>query len=244
MDAPVPRYIDRDGSALAFLVIGDGPLDVVYLNDLNMHIDLGHADPHIHQVFERGSHYSRTVYFQRRGFGLSDRIGYVPTAEQQESDALAVMDAVGMASATVIAFPSTVYAALLLAARSPERVRGLVLVNPLVTISGPDPDAGWTPESFASCHGTFQDVFAAWGSGLSAITSGQVLGSPFNRRLAAMLERCSASPDDARAHWEWVQELDSRELLASITVPVRVLYQPGSILPEPCLLYTSPSPRD
>ena len=38
MDAPVPRYIDRDGAAFAFLVVGDGPIDVVYLNDLNMHM--------------------------------------------------------------------------------------------------------------------------------------------------------------------------------------------------------------
>ncbi len=159
----------------------------------------------------------------------------MPTAEQQMADLAAVMDTLGMSSATIIAFPSTQWAALLFAAQSPERVRGLVLVNPIITVSEPDPDAGWTPESYARFHGTFQEVFAAWGSGLTAATSDEVLGSPFNRRLAAMLERCSAPPATARAHWEWLQDLDARDLMASITVPVRVLHQPGGIYPEPVI---------
>lgn len=232
MDAPVPRYIDRDGAALAFQVFGDGPVDVVYAGEITMHFDLAFADPHLHHVFERGSHYSRAVYVQRRGIGLSDRVGYVPTAEQQASDILAVMDAVGMASATILALTSSVPPVLLLAAQSPERVRSLLLVNPMPGIAEPDPDDGWTDESFAEFHRALEAVFEGWGSGLSAGAWSEVLDSPFNRRLMAVLERCSASPETARTHWEWAQQLDVRELLSAIGCPVKVLYQPGGCYPE------------
>src|SRR5688572_5775278 len=94
---PVPtRYIDRDSAALAYQVVGEGPVDVVNFMEMVFHADLMWTDPDLHHIFERGASYSRTVYFQRRGFGLSDRITYTPTVEQQADDVLAVMDAIGM----------------------------------------------------------------------------------------------------------------------------------------------------
>ena len=100
---PVPtHYIDRDGAALAYQVVGEGPVDVVNVMEIVFHADLCWTDPDIHHLFERGASYSRTAYFQRRGFGLSDRITYSPTVEQQADDVLAVMDAIGMRQAILV----------------------------------------------------------------------------------------------------------------------------------------------
>ena len=52
------------------------------------------TDPDINYNVERIARYSRSVYFQRRGIGLSDHVPYAPTLEQQADDVLAVMDAV------------------------------------------------------------------------------------------------------------------------------------------------------
>src|SRR5688500_16166993 len=99
---PVPtQYIDRDGAALAYQVVGEGAADVVFFAEIFQHLDLAWTDPDLHHNFEHGATYSRAVYFQRRGLGLSDQIGYTPTLEQQADDVLAVMDAVGMRSATL-----------------------------------------------------------------------------------------------------------------------------------------------
>src|SRR5688500_12730858 len=105
---PVPtQYIDRDDAALAYQVVGNGSVDVVGFWDVAMHLALAWTDPDLHHVFERGADYSRTVYFQHRGFGLSDRVSYIPTLEQQASDVLAVMDAVGMRRATLLGVLAT-----------------------------------------------------------------------------------------------------------------------------------------
>ena len=100
---PVPtQYIDRDGAALAFQTVGDGEVDMVCAWEMPQHLDLLWTDPDIHHLYERGTRYARTTYLQPRGFGLSDRIAYVPTLEQQAEDILAVMDAVGMRRATLV----------------------------------------------------------------------------------------------------------------------------------------------
>src|SRR5688500_16450033 len=143
---PVPtQYIDRDGAALAYQVVGDGPVDVVAFYEINMHLDLFWTDPDIHHIFERGAAVARTAYVQRRGFGLSDRVSYIPTLEQQADDILAIMDEVGMRSATLIGIFSTSGAVALVAAKAPERVSSLVLVNPMA--QGPlagETLHGWT----------------------------------------------------------------------------------------------------
>ena len=45
MDPVATRYIDRDGAAMAYQVIGDGPVDVVYAMDIYQHLDLCWTDP-------------------------------------------------------------------------------------------------------------------------------------------------------------------------------------------------------
>ena len=103
---PAPtHYVDRDGAALAYQVIGDGRADVVAVYEIGMRLDLCWTDPDIHRDYERLAGFSRFACFQLRGFGLSDQITYTPTIEQQADDILAVMDAVGMRRVTLMALP-------------------------------------------------------------------------------------------------------------------------------------------
>src|SRR4026209_1945514 len=102
MDPPPTRYIDRDGAALAYQVIANGPADVLFYFEIVLHLDMVWTDPDMERGFERLAGFSRMAYFQRRGFGLSDQVSYVPTIEQQADDVLAVMDAVGMQRATLV----------------------------------------------------------------------------------------------------------------------------------------------
>lgn len=74
VDAPEARYIERDGAQLAFQVVGEGSVDVLVVGETAQHFDLCWTDPYIHELFERGASFSRTVYMQPRGFGLSERI--------------------------------------------------------------------------------------------------------------------------------------------------------------------------
>ena len=231
---PVPtQYIDREGAALAFQVVGDGPVDVVNCLEIVQHLDLAWSTPDLHQYFEHAAAYSRTVYFQRRGFGLSDQISYTPTLEQQADDVLAVMDAVGMERATITGLYSTCGAVALVAAKAPERVSGLVLVDPLFQGPGSASEMhGWTDHERTAYFTSLRHAYENWGAGEIVEVWDPVLGTPYNRRLMALLERCSATPSVAWSYYQWISELDVQDVMRSVQVPVRVVHIPTNPLPE------------
>ena len=198
-----------------------------------MHLDLAWTDPGLHHVFERGADYSRTVYFQHRGFGLSDRLSYIPTLEQQADDVRAVMDAVGMRHATLIGVLGTCGAVAVVAATTPKRVKALVLVNPL----GRGPESGgemhgWTEPELADFVGGYRDVFDEWGSGKTVDVWDSMLASPYNRRLMGLLERSGATPAAAWSYFDWILRQDIEDVLSSVRVPTRVLSIPTGRVPE------------
>lgn len=232
MDAPEARYLDRDGATLAYQVVGDGAANVLLVGEIAQHFDLAWTDPHIHELYERGATYSRTLYMQPRGFGMSDRIRYSPSLEQHADDVLAAMDAEGMHRATVIGALFTCGIASLVAARDPDRVANLVLFKPFAC--GPlAPSAelqGWAPEQAAEYVAVVSAIVTQWGTGRGTDILGSVLGTPYNRKLMALMERCSATPSAARAYAESMLSADFSEVLRSVRVPTRVL---GLPLPEP-----------
>src|SRR5436309_8211410 len=148
MDPARTRYIEREGAAVAYQVFGRGGADAFFLFELGVHLDLIWTDPFMHAQYERIAARARLATMQRRGIGLSEPIGYVPTVEQQADDVLAIMDSIGMKRATLGGMLSTCAVAALVAARAPDRVRNLLLVQPLA--AGPLSDsaraAGWMPD--------------------------------------------------------------------------------------------------
>lgn len=240
MDPVSTRYVDREGSALAYQVVGDGPVDVVNVFEMILHLDLAWMDPDLHNNLALSAGYSRTAYMQLRGFGLSERIAYVPTIEQQADDVLAVMDAVGMRRATLVGTLSTCGAVALVAAKSPERVSALVLVNPIA--EGMDSAGelhGWTEAEAAAYKEGFSHAVANWGSGRVIDVWDPVQATPYNRRMAALLERSSATPAAAHAYYEWILKLDIQDVLRAVQVPARVLCLPSTAIPEAAVRYVA-----
>jgi class 3 adenylate cyclase len=234
MDPPRTRYLDRDGSALAYQVVGDGPANAVVFLEMVQHLDLCWTDPHSHYNFERMATFARFAMFQRRGFGLSESIRYVPSIEQQAEDILAVMDAAGMHRATLFGLVGTCGPLALVAALVPERVQALSLLSPCAAMwsgSGPPPP-GWTDEEARSFRALSRTVTDSWGSGATVDIWDPALDTPYNRRLMGMLERCSTTPAAAAAHWDWLLSTDISDILRTVQVPVRVLRSPSNLIPD------------
>ena len=234
MDQVTTRYVDRDGAALAYQVIGSGPNDAVFAIELNGHLDLLWTDPHCHAQIERIAQFSRTVLMQRRGIGLSDPVPYVPTVEQQADDILAVMDAVGMRQATLMGSFSTSAAVALLAARNPERVTNLLLIQPFSTGGLADLafEHGWDPAEVPALVDLTYQVFREWGSGRSIEVWDRGQDTGYNRRLMGMLERCSATPATAMAYCDWIVRVDFSDVYKAVTVPTRILRVPLGLMPR------------
>src|SRR5205823_801563 len=129
---PETRYVKTpDGVHIAYQVVGDGPVDVVFASEWWFHLDAQWEDALVSRFLRRLASFSRLVVFDTRGFGLSDPLpsGEVPTLEKTAGDILAVMDAASVERAAVLAAGDGTPASVLLAATHPERVRALAILN-------------------------------------------------------------------------------------------------------------------
>ena len=231
---PQAKHVVVDGGRLVYHVIEGGSEGyVVWCQELNQHLDLSWTDP---TIAETASSLARdgltSIFFQPRGFGLSDPVARPPTVSEQAADLLAILAAEGVRRVTLSAVVSTALPAALVAAQHPELVSGIVMLDPCLT--GPligGPENGWTPDQARAVVDGYRHVVREWGSGGSLRMWDAALCTPYNVRLLAMVERCSASPELAQAYVERLFMIDGRPIFPEVRVPTRVLSAPGSAFP-------------
>lgn len=222
MRGPATNYARVDGAEVAYQVVGDGPVDLVYHHGM-CHLDLQwDAEPEA-AFNERLASFSRLLLFDRRGSGASARLanGFFPSADDWAADLLAVLDAAGSEQAAIFAEAEAGPTAIRFAARHPERVTALVLGNTLPRYL---PAPGYEvapPEELLD--GFVAAVAAGWGTAdLMALTFPRL--SDEATHALARLCRAAATPSMAVALYRHVwQELDVRDDLAAVSVPTLVL---------------------
>ena len=135
MASPLTEYALRDGLHVGYQVWGsehdDAPPVLEFSSGLMISIDETADEPNWLRYTERVAEFSRLIRFDCGGLGLSDPLpaGTDPSIEGWGRDALAVMDAAGVAQAVLLASGGGAMAALWVAATHPERVTSLVIVN-------------------------------------------------------------------------------------------------------------------
>src|SRR5438552_10658362 len=128
MEAPETRYTLSGDLNIAYQVVGEGSLDLVFIPSLTHHVELVWENPPQAQFFRRLASISRLLLFDKRGTGMSDR---VPggTLEVRMDDIRAVMDAAGSERAVLGGLGDGGPLCALFAATYPERTTALVLIN-------------------------------------------------------------------------------------------------------------------
>jgi DNA-binding winged helix-turn-helix (wHTH) protein len=93
---PETMYARSGDVNIAYQVIGDAPLDLVFVMGWVSHLEYFWREPSFARFLLRLASFSRLILFDKRGTGLSDRvpINQLPTLEQRMDDVRAVMDAV------------------------------------------------------------------------------------------------------------------------------------------------------
>ena len=129
MPAPETRYAKSGDISVAYQVLGDGPVDLVYVWGWINHLDFQWTEPTVARFLERLGDFSRLIMFDKRGTGLSDPVGGAPTIEERMDDILAVMDAVGSERAAMLGFSEGTALSALFAVTHPERTTGLILYD-------------------------------------------------------------------------------------------------------------------
>jgi pimeloyl-ACP methyl ester carboxylesterase len=129
MQPPETRYAQSGDLSIAYQVIGDGPIDLVYVPGWVSNIETAWEDPHVSRFLERLVSFSRLILFDKRGTGLSDRVPVdrLPTLEQRMDDVRAVMDAAGSERAALFGASEGGVMCALFSATYPERTAALII---------------------------------------------------------------------------------------------------------------------
>jgi class 3 adenylate cyclase/pimeloyl-ACP methyl ester carboxylesterase len=226
--APVTRYTRSGEASIAYQVIGDGRLDVLFMTGWISQIEQLWELPALRRFLERLAVFSRLILFDRRGTGLSDSVGERYTLEQEALDALAVLDAVGSDRAALLTYGLGGPVGALLAAEHPQRVGALIMYSSIArTTWAPDYDWAMTVEDRAAWT---ERTIATWGEtdgpGLPVLAP-SMADDPALNAWFARLQRLAASPSEARILLNGGSDLDVREALPRIGVPALVMHRAG-----------------
>ncbi|HWF54270.1 MAG TPA: adenylate/guanylate cyclase domain-containing protein [Solirubrobacteraceae bacterium] len=222
---PDTRYARSGELFIAYQVIGDGPVDLLYVPSWISQVEHYWEHPMVARYFEHLAGFSRLIMFDRRGSGLSDPVPTAPALEEQIDDVVAVLDAAGSERPGVFAQLEGGAMAALFAATHPERVRSLMLYEAMPRMSWA-PDYDWAlrrEDREASVAG---DRMEGWGRGAALdVLSPRSGQDPRLREWFAKLERLAASPGTAAKLIMMNGEVDVRAVLPSIQAPTLVLHR-------------------
>ena len=222
------KYTRSGDIHIAYQVVGEGPLDLVYVPGWVSHVELAWEEPTLARFLRRLASFSRLIAFDKRGTGLSDRVtnDQLPTLEERMDDLRAVMDAVGSERAALCGVSEGGNLCALFAATYPERTTALVMCGAFAKrIWSPDYPWASTPEEREQAY---EMVENEWGSmmDLSHYVPSKINDEAFAQRLAKYF-RHSASPGAAVALLRMNTEIDIRAILPTIHVPTLVIHRTG-----------------
>jgi pimeloyl-ACP methyl ester carboxylesterase len=134
---PGIKYATSGDLQIAYQVVGDGPVDVVFAFDWAGTSELAWENPQTERFLRRFASYGRLIFFDMRGVGLSDPVEDLPPLEEWMDDVRTVMDAVGSDRAALVGHGHAGQLCMLVAASHPDRVQALVTVNGAVALRRP-----------------------------------------------------------------------------------------------------------
>ncbi|HET6715177.1 MAG TPA: adenylate/guanylate cyclase domain-containing protein [Actinomycetota bacterium] len=240
MDLPETRYAETtDGVSIAYQVVDDGPVDLVWIPGFVSHVEFGWTHPPLARLYRRIASFSRLILFDKRGTGLSDRVApnYVPDLETRMIDVQAVMDATDSERAVILGLSEGGPMAMLFAATYPERTIALVAF-------GETPRYAWAPdfpwgETDEELERFIAEDRARWGTNdwaadeLRSWAGRSKADDPVEVAFFATLARMGASPGAGETLWRMNHQIDVRAILPSIHVPTLEIAREGDPVPPP-----------
>jgi pimeloyl-ACP methyl ester carboxylesterase/DNA-binding CsgD family transcriptional regulator len=219
------RYVSNGGIHIAYKIIGEGPVDLLFIHGFLSNLEIAFEEPDYTNFFERLGKFARVILFDKRGMGLSDRIQGAPSLEDTMNDALCVLDAAASTRTFVVGTSEGGAVSVLLASTNPERVRGLILYSstPKLVKTNGEPD--WADDEDAFERGLIQ-IREQWGGpwGLQNFAPSRAQDENFRNWWAKVL-RSSTSPSEASAVLKVLRDIDIRPLLPQIHTRTLVMHK-------------------
>ena len=213
---------------IAYRVVGDGPVDLVYVQGAFTHLDVYWELPAFRRYCERLGEFSRLILFDKRGMGMSDRVPGATPLDVRMDDIRAVMDAVGSESAAVMGESEGGPLGILFAAAHPERTRALILQGGEVR-ERTDEDWPWGEATVEQFEANVARVPEIWGRSTSGVASrvpslADDPGVPAIEAWWAKVQRNAATPAAWQAFARMAFDIDVRDVVPSIHVPTLIIH--------------------
>jgi pimeloyl-ACP methyl ester carboxylesterase/DNA-binding winged helix-turn-helix (wHTH) protein/class 3 adenylate cyclase len=226
LSIPKTRYARSGDVNIAYQVLGDGPLDLVFVMGWVSHLEYFWTEPSFAQFLMRLASFSRLILFDKRGTGLSDRvpISQMPTLEQRMDDVRAVMEAVGSERAAICGVSEGGIMSALFAATYPAKTLALIMMG---VYAKRTQGAGypWGP-SLSQREEFYQEILTKWGGPIGLEERApSVASDPRFREWWATYLRMGASPGAALTLTKMNAAIDVRDVLKNIRVPTLVLHR-------------------
>jgi class 3 adenylate cyclase len=225
---PTTKFAKLGNDRVGYQVLGDGPIDLVFLTGMSSHIDLRWEEPLNEYFLHRLASFSRLILFDRRGTGVSDPVPFdhLPTWEQWADDMRLVFDAVGSERAAIMAWFDGGPMAMLFAATYPERTAALVLAHTAARyVRAEDYPHGFAPEVAEQLLHMVEELWGTEGF-VSIAAPSRSQDEGFRQRYGRYL-RAAARPREVAAQLRNVLSTDVRHVLRLIRCPTLVLNRSG-----------------
>jgi class 3 adenylate cyclase len=222
MNDPAVKYARSGDVAIAYQVVGEGPVDLVFVPFMVSMI-FSAPYPPFSSFVSRLARFSRLILFDKRGIGASDRPRTPPTLEAQMDDVRAVMDAAGSEQAALFGAGHGGQMCALFAATYPERTSALILYNPWQRFPGTAEDHRRIVRRFRDEAGSDEAIERVLVEQYPSLVNDAEF-----RRVLPMVMRASASPGAAAEFMRTVVEADISEVLPAVRVPTLILYRSGA----------------
>ena len=214
----------KDGTKLAYSVVGTGPPLVKTANWLN-HIEHDWDSPLWRHWLAELCQHNGLIRYDERGNGLSDWETPEMSLDAFVEDLETVVDCVGLDQFDLLAISQGAAVAVAFAVRHPKRVRRLVICNGYA--------AGWQvrgdPKEVARREAMLTLCTIGWG--LDNPTYRQMFtghyipeASPRQMEWFNQMQRLSASPENAVRLQRTLSTLDVRQLLPQVRTPTLIFH--------------------
>jgi len=221
---PTTRYVEGAGVHLAYQTYGSGEFDILIMPGFVSHVERVWEHPACRASLLSLMALGRLVLFDRRGVGLSDRVGSAPSVDVTAGDIGTVLRAVQARRVVLFGASECGPACIRFAVDQPRRVAGLILFGSLARGS-------WAPDYPHALRASQYDAWrrqlvAEWGGPAGIDTFAPSLsGDPQARAWWAGLLRAASSPGGIGAVLEALRDTDVRQLLPRLSVPTLVLHR-------------------
>lgn len=227
---PIIKYAVNNGTNIAYQVVGQGSVDLIFIPGWVSNIDMMWLDYKLSEFLTRLTEFSRLILFDKRGTGLSDRVNPLCSLDERMDDILSVMEASKSKKAIFFGHSEGGTIASLFASRYPKYVLSLITFG-IFAKRKQTKEYPWAPKT------EIRDLFyktiqKEWGNGkkmgLEIIMPSMANNPEYYEWFASYL-RSSASPRAALALARMNTETDITEILKFIETPTLILHRTHDI---------------